>query len=84
MIIGMDNLGNFIKSKILRIDRMHDALDAARMYLKTDPTEERSIVKRLRQLRNFAFDTTIFIAKQPVNMVIKPIALLSQLPSKPL
>ena len=79
MIIGMDNLVNFIKSKILRIDRMHDALDAARMYLKTDPTEERSIVKRLRQLRNFAFDTTIFIAKQPVNMVIKPVALLSNI-----
>jgi hypothetical protein len=53
---------------------MHNALDSTRMYLKTDPTEKRSFVKRLKQLRNFAFDITVFIAKQPVHMVVKPIA----------
>jgi hypothetical protein len=79
VIVGMDNIGSFIKTKILRADSIHDGLDGVRLYLKTDPTAVRSPIQRLKQLRNFAFDSVVFLAKQPVNMVIKPISMLSNI-----
>jgi hypothetical protein len=78
-IVAIDRTGDFIKTKILRIDALHNALDGIRLYLQTDPTELRSAGKRLRQLRNFAFNATIVVAKQPVNLVIKPIALAANI-----
>lgn len=79
IIVGMDKIGDFVKNKILRINDMHDALDGLRFYLQTDPTEKRNVVKRLRQARNFTINSIIFIAKQPVNMIIKPLAMLSNI-----
>ncbi|MGB4190992.1 MAG: hypothetical protein WBJ81_00380 [Rickettsiales bacterium] len=74
IIVGIDRIGNFIKNKVLMMDSIHNYLDATRMYLRTDPTEKRSPLKRARQLRNFAINTAIFVAKQPVYMVTKPIS----------
>lgn len=79
LIIAMDKAGEFIRNKILLADKVHDALDGLRLYLQTDPTEQRNIVKRLKQARNFAINTIFFIAKQPVNMIIKPLAMLSNI-----
>lgn len=79
LILSLDKAGDFIKSKVLKADYFHDAIDATRMYLRTDPTEQRNVFKRLKQLRNFTFDATVFIAKQPVNMITKPIALTGNL-----
>lgn len=75
MIVGIDKVGDFIRNRVLMVDYVHDVLDSTRLYLKTDPTEPRSPLKRLRQLRNFVIDTSIFIAKQPIYAVTKPIAL---------
>lgn len=77
LIVGMDKVGEFIKSKVLRVNDVHNALDSMRMYLETDPTEKRNPVKRLKEARNFLFNTTVFIAKQPVNMITKPISFVS-------
>ena len=77
LIIGMDKAGEFIKSKVLRINDVHNALDSMRMYLETDPTEKRNPIKRLKEARNFIFNSIVFVAKQPVNMITKPIAFIS-------
>lgn len=79
VIVAMDKVGKFIRNKILMTDYVHDCLDATRMYLRTDPTEKRTPLKRLKQFRNFLFDVTTFIAKQPVYAVTKPIAFVSNL-----
>ncbi len=79
VILFIDKAGDIIRNKLLKMDYFHNALDATRMYLRTDPTEKRNIIKRIRQLRNLAFDAIVFTAKQPVNMVTKPIALATNL-----
>ncbi len=77
-VVGIDEVGSSIK-KLLAIDAIGDYLDSIRLSLQTDPTEKRSPMKRLRQLRNFAFNTAIFIGKQPVNLITKPISMTTNL-----
>ncbi len=79
VIMGIERFGDYINSKILKVDYVHDSLDGLRLYLQTDPTEKRNVVKRLRQARNFVIDVVLFIGKQPVNMVVKPISMSANL-----
>ena len=75
-VVAIDKTGDFFKNTILRADKIDNYITGIKLSIQTDPTEKRSVLKRLRQFRNFSFDAGVFLVKQPINLVVKPIELV--------